>query len=822
MTEEKQAVKTLAENLVKAMKSVSGASSQNYVGGTTPSTISASKIVGLPAAFSSIISGVESSAAGGDAIAIQTLTALNHIAAGEFETITADTAMISKIYATFGDFIHLIAEDAEIGDLDVETLRAEMGIIGLLSLGTADIKSAQIDHLSSDDAFIRVGVGDKIYIDDLAVNDANIVSLSAGTILINDNNGDLVELYVDSTTGNVSTRAVSYDGNDIIDANSLNGNRIIQNSITADRLNASEIFAAQGTIMDLIADNIEATRLFANQGFIPQLESTIISSATIAEGLDLTNNSTITLLQDSINLLSSNASRTFIQTEEPFPVHAGDTWFDPSKEEHYVSTGIIIPSITFGHDSNGNLCNEHTDDYQFAINSDGELMVLVVNEDAERIIIDNNLDFSILNDHIHVNDLWKKIDNVAFSNLKISVDGIVSEVFDSETGKSRIEQNADKISAVVIGDTAVPHVQTSSVEIKDNNVSINSTGNVDIKANNFSIQFNTSGSDTNKSRVDISNDIGIKVSNQYGSYFQATHDKIGLYDMNNNAKLWMDANGNAVFSGSLSAATGTFSGSLSAATGTFAGTLDASCITSGTINADRIGANSISVGKLTGNITNGNWKIDLNTGTFTIGNISANNITTGTLNASNVTITNLSANSITTGTLNGNNVTITNLNANNIKAGIISDNAGKNSWNLTNGALSLNGIFTAIGQDVNDNKYKLIVDSGEIRVYCQDDGESSYEYVGTFGYRPSSAGFGLYTDGNGSAGISAGTSSSDYSINGASVRVRYYNNSGTATIDADNVEVTSGGIPMTCASGSFRTADNKTVTVVKGLITSIS
>lgn len=60
-------------------------------------------------------------------------------------------------------------------------------------------------------------------------------------------------------------------------------------------------------------------------------------------------------------------------------------------------------------------------------------------------------------------------------------------------------------------------------------------------------------------------------------------------------------------------------------------TINGSCIKTGTISAERIAANSIAVSKLTGNITNGNWKIDLDNGTFTIGNISANNITTGTL-----------------------------------------------------------------------------------------------------------------------------------------------------------------------------------------------
>ena len=50
-----------------------------------------------------------------------------------------------------------------------------------------------------------------------------------------------------------------------------------------------------------------------------------------------------------------------------------------------------------------------------------------------------------------------------------------------------------------------------------------------------------------------------------------------------------------------------------------------------TINGANITTGSISVSKLTGTIQNGNWKIDLDNGTFTIGDMSANNITTGTL-----------------------------------------------------------------------------------------------------------------------------------------------------------------------------------------------
>lgn len=74
--------------------------------------------------------------------------------------------------------------------------------------------------------------------------------------------------------------------------------------------------------------------------------------------------------------------------------------------------------------------------------------------------------------------------------------------------------------------------------------------------------------------------------------------------------------------------------------------LDASNITTGTLSADRIAANSIAVAKLTGSIINGSWQIDLDNGTFSIGTISANNITAGTINADNITVTNINGQNV--------------------------------------------------------------------------------------------------------------------------------------------------------------------------------
>ena len=250
MTNEKQAVKILAEELAKALNNVKN----------NPTAINASQVVGLPSALYSVLNTLEYKSEEGDEIATKLLNYFHNIAALEVGTIAADEAQIGTLYATFGEFMHLVAQKATIGQIDVSALRADMAAIGLLTIGSAQIAQAQIDHLNTDDAFIRAGVGGKLYIDDLAVSNANIVNLAAGSIMIKDSNGDMVELYVNGQ-GQISTRAVSYDGDDIINTNSLNGTRIIENSITANRLNASEIFAASGDIMDLVSTNINASNI---------------------------------------------------------------------------------------------------------------------------------------------------------------------------------------------------------------------------------------------------------------------------------------------------------------------------------------------------------------------------------------------------------------------------------------------------------------------------------------------------------------------------------------------------------------------------------
>ena len=60
---------------------------------------------------------------------------------------------------------------------------------------------------------------------------------------------------------------------------------------------------------------------------------------------------------------------------------------------------------------------------------------------------------------------------------------------------------------------------------------------------------------------------------------------------------------------------------------------------------------------MTGSISKDSWEIDLTNGTLTIGNISADKITSGTIDAAQITVTNLNADNITAGFINGSRIT---------------------------------------------------------------------------------------------------------------------------------------------------------------------
>lgn len=130
------------------------------------------------------------------------------------------------------------------------------------------------------------------------------------------------------------------------------------------------------------------------------------------------------------------------------------------------------------------------------------------------------------------------------ASLIVTVDGIKAEVYDGQ-GNSRITQNADAITLKVSKENIVSDLNskmTSYINITPNKIEFASDGTLIINTTDFSL----------------------------------------------------DANGNATFSGALSAASGTFAGTLSAASGSFSGTIIADGGQIGIFEIDPVYGNLIS------------------------------------------------------------------------------------------------------------------------------------------------------------------------------------------------------------------------------------
>lgn len=324
-SDDNRAVKKLAEEIVKAINLTVDKNNRSYVnnqinsvvrntpaaasggGGTFPGSINASQVKGLYNAVAGYIVNADAAAAGGDQVAAQIINTLNGIAQVQLSSATIDVAQIQHLYASYGEFINLVAEKATIQDVDVEKIRAEIADMGLANIGEADIDYAQIKDLTAGTAIIHEGVGGKLYIDRLAVTDANIVSLTTGELMLKNSDGQFVRLVVDEY-GNVSGEVVEFEGDDILTGGSVSGDKLVENTITARELNVSQIFADQALVRAIKAANIDVDSLFASEGFITRLYTNTIQSPNAGTDIDISGNSQITLLNSRISLLVEDDS----------------------------------------------------------------------------------------------------------------------------------------------------------------------------------------------------------------------------------------------------------------------------------------------------------------------------------------------------------------------------------------------------------------------------------------------------------------------------------------------------------------------------------
>lgn len=220
----------------------------------------------------------------------QALTAIT----AKMEECVAGTISAAQMYADIFE-----ATQAIVGDLRVENFTSAVANISYAQVATlvaqsADIDFARIKDLVSDKAIITQGTGGKLYITDLAVTEANMLTLTVGQLVVKGEDSRYYQLVVDpETEGGFSLREVEMSGDQLVD-NSVTGGKIVENSITARELNVETIFADEAIIREILAGYGKFGEVEAINGFIATLETQLIKS----QGLKV-------LVKDDIDSLST-------------------------------------------------------------------------------------------------------------------------------------------------------------------------------------------------------------------------------------------------------------------------------------------------------------------------------------------------------------------------------------------------------------------------------------------------------------------------------------------------------------------------------------
>lgn len=284
--------------------------------------------------------------------------------------LTADNAYIEHLKATIGEFGYITAENADLtyatitslqavdGKIDTlsskaittENLNAKVSELGYLSAETADLKYANIklSNIKVADIatlFTKVGLIDRAtiveghitgFLDSVEVNAANITAgtLVADRILLKGENGLLYSL---NNLGELQSKTIDTLDGYILTDRTVNADKIVAKSITANELDVEKVFADSAVIKKIFSQDVTATGTITGatlKGANAEIDNGLIGGFNITEGgisKEYTKSSSeVSDKQDSYELdISSNGIPSF--------KGIGQIWKDNSTKVVYES-----------------------------------------------------------------------------------------------------------------------------------------------------------------------------------------------------------------------------------------------------------------------------------------------------------------------------------------------------------------------------------------------------------------------------------------------------------------------------------------------------
>lgn len=262
--------------------------------------------------------------------------------------ITAQKLTADELYAAYADLIALKAGTITADNISTDALAAELARITVLAAGTATFDKATIRHLVSQAMNLEFGTAGRVFIENLAVEYAQMVGATIGNLCIKASDGNYYKLDVNAN-GNVTANLATLSSGEIAAGETGDGRVILETNITAANLNAGNLLATYALVNRIDAARIDVDTLFAREAFVNLLRTSRIvgeksitmiaeeasDAKTVATNAQSTANSASSAAanaQSTANsaLASIDAKSIHDGTSSPASPVAGALWLDRS------------------------------------------------------------------------------------------------------------------------------------------------------------------------------------------------------------------------------------------------------------------------------------------------------------------------------------------------------------------------------------------------------------------------------------------------------------------------------------------------------------
>lgn len=248
------------------------------------------------------------------------------------QQINAENISVDKLAAQYAEIVALLVENLTAENVQADKLGAALASFVTMYAGVGEFDFATIQNLVAKAMTLEQASAESVYIKNLAVTTANLLSATLGKLILKGDDGGYYRVFV-GADGNISTEPVQPTEGEIEAGQTAGGQQIVETNMNVADLNATNLQASSAVINEILTTALTAEKITAADALIasatiPALYTTSIQA--IGAGIDLSSNQYIASVVEAVNNAQVTADNaTIIQaTSAPENPSDGALWLD--------------------------------------------------------------------------------------------------------------------------------------------------------------------------------------------------------------------------------------------------------------------------------------------------------------------------------------------------------------------------------------------------------------------------------------------------------------------------------------------------------------